>query len=133
MSSTRQQEETTVMETIFDADKFMREGQEIGRRAAEQFDHVINDAIHAKFTDVSARLTALERACEAAQVKLDAIERRVPDAMTRATAAEERARAKEDAEALVDQRIDAKLAEEKRLDGVLVNLRGAITTAAATV
>src|SRR5688500_10424028 len=106
--------------------------------------HALVEAMAAKLiAPVEGRLSAVvtrmqmaageaQRGEAAAQASLTALEQRVREATARATAAEERAAAKEGEEAIVDQRLEAKRAEEKRLDGILVNLRGSITTAAAS-
>jgi hypothetical protein len=88
---------------------------------------------------LSARVAQMQMAAgeaqrveAAAQAALAALEKRVQEAKARATAAEERAHAKEGEEIAIEQRIEARRIEEKRLDGVLVNLRMSITTAAAS-
>jgi septal ring factor EnvC (AmiA/AmiB activator) len=118
--------------TILDVDKLTREGQEIATRAGQQYVAVVGEQLREHITRVTQHLGGLQDERTAVQAELTALEKRVQEAKARATAAEDGARAKQDDEAVIDQRIETKRAEEKRLDGVLMNLRQSITTAAAS-
>jgi hypothetical protein len=119
-------------ENILDADKLAREGQEIAKRAGQQYVAVVAEQLREHITRATQHLGSLHDERTAVQAELTALEKRVQEAKARAMAADDGARAKQDDEAAIDQRIEDKRAEEKRLDGILVNLRGCITTAAAS-